>query len=242
MIIYPAIDLRGGRVVRLSEGNFNAETVYGTDPLAVARDFAAAGAAWLHVVDLDGARDPAKRQTGLVQVLARESGLKVQTGGGIRAAAQVEALLAAGASRVIVGSLAVREPALVRDWFKRFGAGKIVLAFDVRLDAAGTPLVALSGWQASSGKELAAVLTEFLSAGLVHVLCTDISRDGLLQGPNFALYADLQARFPALQVQASGGVASLDDLRRLRALGSAGAITGRALYEKKFTLQEALAL
>jgi phosphoribosylformimino-5-aminoimidazole carboxamide ribotide isomerase len=241
MIIYPAIDLRGGRCVRLNEGKFADETVYGTDPLAVARDFAAAGAEWLHVVDLDGAKDPARRQTALVQSLARESRLKVQTGGGIRDAAQVETLLAAGASRVIVGSLAVREPALVREWLARFGPDKIVLALDVRLDAAGTPLVALAGWQASSGKALDTVLAGFIPVGLLHVLCTDISRDGLLQGPNFALYAGLGRRFPSLQVQASGGVASLDDLRRLRAEGSAGAITGRALYEKKFTLQEALA-
>jgi phosphoribosylformimino-5-aminoimidazole carboxamide ribotide isomerase len=241
MIIYPAIDLRGGRCVRLNEGRFADETVYGTDPLAVARDFAAAGATWLHVVDLDGAKDPAKRQTALVQSLARESRLKVQTGGGIRDATQVETLLEAGASRVIVGSLAVREPALVREWLGRFGPDKIVLALDVRLDAAGTPLVALAGWQASSGKALDTVLAGFIPAGLLHVLCTDISRDGLLQGPNFALYAGLGRRFPSLQVQASGGVATLDDLRRLRAQGSAGAITGRALYEKKFTLQEALA-
>ena len=241
MIIYPAIDLRGGRVVRLSEGNFDAETVYGTDPLAVARDFAAAGATWLHVVDLDGAKDPAKRQTALVQTLAHDSGLKVQTGGGIRDASQVEALLAAGASRVIVGSLSVREPAMVREWFIRFGPEKLVLALDIRLDAAGVPLVALAGWQASSGQTLDVVLEGFLLSGLIHVLCTDIGRDGLLQGPNFALYAALRKKFPELRVQASGGVASLDDLRRLRAEGSAGAITGRALYEKKFTLKEALA-
>jgi len=241
MIIYPAIDLRGGRVVRLSEGNFETETVYGTDPLAVARSFAAAGATWLHVVDLDGAKDPAKRQTALVQTLARDSGLKVQTGGGIREASQVAALLSAGASRVIVGSLAAREPVLVREWFGRFGPEKLVLALDVRLDAAGVPLVALAGWQASSGKTLDAVLHEFIPAGLVHVLCTDISRDGMLQGPNFALYAGLRKKFPTLQVQASGGVASLADLQQLRAEGSAGAITGRALYEKKFTLAEALA-
>jgi len=241
MIIYPAIDLRGGRCVRLNEGRFDDETVYGSDPLAVARDFAAAGAAWLHVVDLDGAKDPTKRQTALVQALARESRLNVQTGGGIRDVGQVETLFAAGASRVIVGSLAVREPARVREWLARFGPDRIVLALDVRLDGAGTPLVALAGWQASSGKTLDAVLANFIPAGLIHVLCTDISRDGLLQGPNFALYAGLGERFPALQVQASGGVASLDDLRRLRAQGSAGAITGRALYEKKFTLPEALA-
>ncbi len=241
MIIYPAIDLRGGRVVRLTEGKFDQEKAYGDDPLAVARGFAAAGATWLHVVDLDGAKDPARRQTALVESLARGSGLRVQTGGGIRDEAQVAALLAAGVQRVIVGSLAVRAPALVRGWLKRFGAERIILSPDVRLDEAGIPRIAAAGWQEATGVALDDFLTGYLSAGLVHILCTDISRDGKLAGPNAALYAQLVPRFPALQIQASGGVSSLDDLRALQQTGAAGAIVGRALYENKFTLQQALA-
>jgi phosphoribosylformimino-5-aminoimidazole carboxamide ribotide isomerase len=241
MIIYPAIDLRGGRVVRLTEGRFDQEKSYGDDPLAVARDFAAAGATWLHVVDLDGAKDPAKRQTVLVERLARASGLRVQTGGGIREEAQVAALLATGARRVIVGSLAAKQPELVRGWLENFGPEQLILSPDVRLDASGTPRVAAAGWQESTGLALDDFLAGYLAAGLVHVLCTDISRDGRLAGPNTALYAQLVKNFPALQIQASGGVASLDDLRALQAAGAAGAIVGRALYEKKFTLREALA-
>lgn len=241
MIIYPAIDLRGGRVVRLTEGKFDQEKTYGTDPLAVARDFKAAGATWLHVVDLDGTKDPTRRQTPLVQQLARESGLLVQTGGGIRDEAQVEALLASGAQRVIVGSLAVREPARVKGWFARFGAPRIILSPDVRLDAAGTPRIAAAGWQETTGVALDDFLHDYLTAGLQHILCTDISRDGKLTGPNTALYAQLVQKFPSLQIQASGGVSSLDDLRALQPTGAAGVIVGRALYEKKFTLQEALA-
>ncbi|HVT72466.1 MAG TPA: 1-(5-phosphoribosyl)-5-[(5-phosphoribosylamino)methylideneamino]imidazole-4-carboxamide isomerase [Lacunisphaera sp.] len=241
MIIYPAIDLRGGRVVRLTEGRFDQEKAYGDDPLAVAREFAAAGATWLHVVDLDGAKDPTRRQTALVLQLAHASGLRVQTGGGIRDEAQVEALLAGGAQRVIVGSLAARDPAPVRRWLARFGGERIVLAPDVRLDAAGIPRVAAAGWQESTGLALDDFLAGYAGAGLVHILCTDISRDGKLTGPNTALYAALVARFPRLRLQASGGVSTLDDLRALRAAGAAGAIVGRALYEKKFTLQQALA-
>ena len=241
MIIYPAIDLRGGRVVRLTEGKFDQEKSYGDDPLAVAKDFTSAGATWLHVVDLDGAKDPAKRQTALVEKLARGSSLKVQTGGGIRDESQIAALLAAGAHRVIVGSLAAKQPDLVRGWLKKFGAGKIILSPDVRLDADGTPRVAAAGWQDSTGVALDVFLNGYLAAGLVHILCTDISRDGKLTGPNTALYAQLVKKFPSLQIQASGGVASLDDLRILKTTGSAGAIVGRALYEKKFTLKEALA-
>lgn len=241
MIIYPAIDLRGGRVVRLTEGKFDQEKSYGDDPLAVARDFAASGATWLHVVDLDGAKDPAKRQTALVEQIARGSGLRMQTGGGIRDESQITALLAAGAQRVIVGSLAAKQPELVRGWLNKFGPESIILSPDVRLDAAGIPRVAAAGWQESTGVALDDFLNGFLAAGLVHILCTDISRDGKLTGPNSALYARLVRKFPTLQIQASGGVSSLDDLRVLKTTGSAGAIVGRALYEKKFTLKEALA-
>jgi len=241
MIIYPAIDLRGGRVVRLTEGRFDQEKTYGSDPLAVAREFAAAGATWLHVVDLDGAKDPAQRQTALVESLARDSGLQVQTGGGIREESQISALLAAGAQRVIVGSLAARQPNLVRAWLKQFGPEHIILSPDVRVDAAGTPRVAAAGWQESTGLALVELLNGFLAAGLRHILCTDISRDGKLTGPNAALYTALVKEFPTLQIQASGGVSSLEDLRALQATGAAGAIVGRALYEKKFTLSEALA-
>lgn len=241
MIIYPAIDLRGGRVVRLTEGRFDQEKSYGDDPLAVAQDFAAGGATWLHVVDLDGAKDPTQRQTALVEKIVQGSGLRVQTGGGIRDESQVAALLAAGVQRVIVGSLAVKQPELVRGWFKRFGAEKIVLSPDVRLNAAGTPYIATAGWQESTDVKLDEFLDGYLPDGLVHILCTDISRDGKLTGPNTALYAQLVSKFPALQIQASGGVSSLEDLLGLKITGSAGVIVGRALYEKKFTLKEALA-
>ena len=241
MLIYPAIDLRGGRVVRLTEGKFDQEKTYGDDPLAVARGFATAGATWLHVVDLDGAKDPTKRQTALVETLARGSGLRVQTGGGIREAAQIDALLTAGARRVIVGSVAAKQPKLVRRWLKQFGPEQIILAPDVRLDADGIPRVAAAGWQESTGLALDDFLDGFMADGLIHILCTDISRDGKLTGPNSALYAGLVEKYLMIQVQASGGVSSLNDLRTLRTTGSAGAIVGRALYEKKFTLQEALA-
>lgn len=239
--IYPAIDLRRGRVVRLTEGRFDAETAYADDPVAVAREFAAAGSAWLHLVDLDGAKDPAQRQSALVAAVVRAGGLRVQSGGGVRDESHVRALLDAGVERVIVGSLAVKEPDRVGGWLETFGPERIVLALDVRLDDAGTPLVAVAGWQADGGVTLAATLERFVPRGLRHILCTDISRDGKLTGPNFALYVQLRRDFPTVEVQASGGVSSLDDLRRLRADGVPGAIVGRALYEGKFTLREALA-
>ena len=143
-------------------------------------------------------------------------------------------------TRVIVGSLAVKQPELVAGWLEKLGPEKIVLALDVRLGARAAPQIAIAGWRADSGLGLDEVLTTFAPRGLRHVLCTDISRDGKLSGPNFALYADIRARFPQLAVQASGGVSSLDDLRRLKTEGAHGAIVGRALYENKFTLKEAL--
>ena len=241
MIIYPAIDLRSGRVVRLTEGRFDQETSYGDDPVAVARGFAAAGARWLHVVDLDGAKDPAQRQTALVTRLARESGLAMQTGGVIRRAEQVQALLDAGATRVIVGSLAVTTPSLVAGWLEKFGGEKIVLALDARADTQGVFRLATAGWQQTSALTVADLVARYLPHGLRHVLCTDIGRDGKLTGPNTVLYVGLRTRFPAVQWQASGGVASLADLRGLKSAHLAGAIVGRALYENKFTLTEALA-
>ncbi|MBA4136863.1 MAG: 1-(5-phosphoribosyl)-5-[(5-phosphoribosylamino)methylideneamino]imidazole-4-carboxamide isomerase [Opitutus sp.] len=242
-MIYPAIDLRRGRVVRLTEGSFEAETAYDDDPPRVAREFATAGSVWLHLVDLDGAKDPTQRQTALVAAVVQASGLRVQAGGGIREEAQVRALLDAGVSRVIVGSLAVKQPELVGAWLENFGPEKIVLALDVRLNPeTGVPQVAIAGWRADSGLALDEVLGGYLPRGLKHVLCTDISRDGKLTGPNFGLYSDLRRDFPTLELQASGGVSSLDDLRRLKREGASGAIVGRALYEKKFTLPEALAL
>jgi phosphoribosylformimino-5-aminoimidazole carboxamide ribotide isomerase len=241
MIIYPAIDLRRGRVVRLTEGSFDAEKAYFDDPTAVARDFAAAGSPWLHLVDLDGAKDPAQRQTALVASVIRASGLRVQSGGGVRDESHVRTLLDAGVERVIVGSLAVKQPDLVGGWLETFGPDKIVLALDVRLNAAGVPMIAVAGWQADSGVTLDATLRTFLPRGLKHILCTDISRDGKLTGPNFELYAQLRRDFPSVHTQASGGVSSLDDLRRLKREDAHGAIVGRALYEKKFTLPEALA-
>jgi len=241
MIIYPAIDLRRGYCVRLSQGRFDAETVYDADPCAVARDFASQGATWMHVVDLDGALDSSKRQFDTVSAIIRESGLRVQTGGGIRVKSDVYKLLAAGAERVVVGSLCVKEPATVRGWIEEFGIEHIVPALDVRVDAKGVARIAVSGWQKDSASELGQTILDLLPGGKGHLLCTDISRDGMLQGPNNDLYAMLHKRFPALQIQASGGVSSLDDLAKLKVIGASGAIIGRALYERKFTLKEALA-
>jgi phosphoribosylformimino-5-aminoimidazole carboxamide ribotide isomerase len=239
MLIYPAIDIKGGRCVRLAQGDFDAETRYG-DPVEQACRFAEAGAEWIHVVDLDGARDGAARQRELIGVIVEAAGVNVQCGGGVRSADDVQALLDLGVARIVVGSAAVTRPEDVGSWISKYGAERLCAAFDVRRED-GEYVVATHGWKESSGVLLNAALARFSDGALRHALITDVSRDGMLAGPNTALYAGLSAKFPRLDVQASGGVASLADLAALRKTGVAGAIIGRALYEKRFTLEDALA-
>ncbi|PDH56805.1 MAG: 1-(5-phosphoribosyl)-5-[(5-phosphoribosylamino)methylideneamino]imidazole-4-carboxamide isomerase [SAR116 cluster bacterium MED-G06] len=237
-MIYPAIDLIAGEVVRLHKGDFAQKTTYGTDPVAVARAYADAGASWLHLVDLDGAKDPAHRQTTLISRIIEGSGLKVQTGGGIRSRADVEALLSAGASRVVIGSLAVRDQDTVAAMIADLGVEAICLAADVvRPDQ--DFMIAVSGWQEASTMTLADFIEGFLPSGLRHVLCTDIDRDGTLTGPNKALYDIVKAAYPDIRLQASGGVKGIEDLD---GLGTDGVIIGRAIYEQKIDLKAALEL
>lgn len=234
MILYPAMDLMGGRVVRLSQGRFEEATVYGDDPVQGIAKFAAAGAEWAHVVDLDGAKAGKPAQHDLVGLLARGAGLKLQVGGGFRNRGQIARMLEAGASRVVIGSLLVTEPATVRAFLEEFGSDHITLSLDVKtID--GTPVVVTSGWTQASAMSLWDVAALYPEAR--HLLLTDVERDGMLAGPNFALLEEAAKRLPSAQVQASGGVASLQDLRRLR---TDGAIVGKALWEGRFTLGDAL--
>ena len=235
----PALDLRGGRVVRLRQGDYARETVYGDDPVALARRYAQSGAAWLHLVDLEAARAGGYTLDGVVGAL-RAAGLRVQTGGGIRNAGDVERLLAAGADRVVVGSVAVGEPATVAGWLRRFGPEAITVALDARRDAEGTWRLPVAGWTRASGTTLDALLDRYVQAGLVHLLCTDIERDGMLAGPNLDLYRWIAGRAPALQLQASGGIRGVADIRAARDAGCSAAILGRALLEGRFVLSEAM--
>ena len=233
MIVYPAMDLMGGRVVRLAQGRFDDATTYPADPAEALAAFAAAGATWAHVVDLDGAKAGAPVQHDLIARLAAEAPLKLQVAGGIRSRDHIARLLSAGASRVVIGSLAVKNPPLVQGFLREF-ADRLTLSLDVRI-IDGTPEVATAGWTEDSGRSLWDVAALYPEAR--HLLLTDIGRDGMLQGPNFALLEEAAARLPRLAIQASGGVSSLDDLTRLR---TAGAIVGKALWEGRIDLAEAL--
>lgn len=238
MLIMPAIDLIGGRCVRLLHGRFDRVTHYG-DPLEQIRAFADIGAEWVHVVDLDGARAGAPSQTTLVGQLARATKAKIQCGGGIRTAEDIAGLLTAGAARVVIGSAAARAPAKAREWLSAFGPERICCALDVRAKGSDYE-VAAEAWREGAGAELFGLIDE-LRAPLVHVLVTDISRDGAMTGPNTALIGRVACLWPRLSVQASGGVASFGDLAALRAAGASAAIVGRALYEGAFSLEAALA-
>jgi len=236
--VIPAIDVRDGRIVRLRQGDYARETVYADTPLALANAYADAGANWLHLVDLDAAKAGGYTLATLVTQIA--SRLQVQTGGGIRSEADVEAVLAAGATRVVIGTVAVREPERVAGWLRRFGPEHITVALDARQDEHGEWRLPISGWTESSPRTLPDLLQQYSDAGLRHVLCTDIARDGMLAGFNLHLYSTLAARWPEFRLQASGGVRSIADVVDARAAGAGAAILGRALLEGNISLTEAL--
>ena len=238
MQLIPSIDLRGGRCVRLLKGDFLAETRYEVDPLALVQRYQALGARWLHIVDLDGARDGLLANRHLIASFAAEHSVALQVGGGVRSAAVVEDLLGTGVARVVVGSAAVDAPRAVEAWLGQYGSEHICLAFDVRLNEEGEPLLYTRGWLEATRVSLWQAIERFAAAGLKHVLCTDIDRDGALRGPNVALYRECARRYPQLHWQASGGVAEGADLKALAEAGASAAISGKALLEQRISLEE----
>lgn len=240
-MIIPALDLIDGKIVRLYQGDYAQKTVYGDDPQSQFNDYNQQGADWLHLVDLDGAKNTSARQLDVIRELLANTPAKIQIGGGVRSEQDVIDLLDAGAQRVVVGSTAVKQPEMVAGWMRKYGAEHIVLALDLNIDAQGNKFVAISGWQEDSGVSIEQLLDIYKPAGLKHVLCTDISRDGTLVGSNVELYQELCALYPEVHWQSSGGIGKLDDIAALRGSGVSGVIVGRALLEGKFTVREAIA-
>lgn len=234
--LIPAIDIRGGRCVRLLKGDFDQETRYDVDPVERVRWYRDLGAATVHIVDLDGAKEGSPRNRKLIKDMA-SAGVSVQLGGGIR---DRETLLGTLdiAERVVIGSLAVTDPDTVAAWMSEFGGNRIVLGFDVRIDETGTARLTTHGWTRLSELTLDAAIERFAPTGLQHVLCTDVARDGALTGPNLELYSACAQRFAQLRLQASGGIRNAADLDALAATGVAGAISGKALLDGRFTEQE----
>lgn len=240
-MIIPAIDLIDGNVVRLYQGRYDNTTQYDFSSLGLRSAYAKDGASWLHIVDLSGAKDASKRQLTLLRELMSASPLHIQVGGGVRSEQDLVDLLDAGADRVVIGSLAIRQTALVQSWVRKYGGEQIVLALDVAINDKGEKTLPSHGWIEQSDITLEQVLAGYIDAGAKHVLCTDISKDGTLSGSNVQLYKELAAKYPQIQWQASGGIGKLDDIRALIGSGVAGVILGRSLLEGKFTLQEAIA-
>lgn len=239
--VYPALDIRDGRVVRLLQGDYAKETRYGDDPLPRAQVFAATGASWMHLVDLDAAKAGGYTLAPLLSDIAASTQLKVQTGGGVRSRDDVARILDAGASRVVIGSLAVRQSEAVLGWLQEFGPERLTIALDTRQGDDGVWRLPVHGWTETADVTLDELATRYAQAGMQHLLCTDIARDGMLSGPNIALYAHLARLLPGVAVQASGGVRDAADIRAARAAGCGGAVLGKALLEGHLQLDEALA-
>lgn len=230
--IIPAIDLIGGRCTRLVQGDYARQSTYGGDPAEWARAYAGCGVRRLHLVDLEGAKASTPKNLRTLEEIASLGLLKVEWGGGIKDDTALESVWNAGADWAIVGSVAAKEPDKVKGWLRRFG-GRIILGADAR-----DGRVAVSGWLEDSGIGLQDLVDTFLPDGLEETIVTDIGRDGMLEGPSFDLYAELQERFPALRIIVSGGVSCLDDVRRADAMGFAGIIVGKAIYENHITLKD----
>ncbi len=240
-MMIPAIDLINGEVVRLFQGDYAQKTNYQYTVQERQQAYAASGATVMHFVDLDGAKDSTKRQLETLKTVVKHPSMTIQVGGGVRCEDDVKQLLALGADRVVIGSLAIKQPELVSQWLKNYGNEKIVLALDIKIDAEGNKTLPTHGWIEDSGVNLEDLLAQYQDAGIKHVLCTDISKDGTLTGTNVDLYTEVCAKYPDIDWQASGGIGSLDDIKALIPTGVSGVILGRSLLEGKFTLEEAIA-
>jgi phosphoribosylformimino-5-aminoimidazole carboxamide ribotide isomerase len=238
MEVIPAIDLLGGKVVRLYKGDFNQVTEYPDPPVEVAARYGNAGVQSLHIVDLDGARTGKFKHLDVITEITSTVGLAVQVGGGIRKTSQARAIIAAGAERVVVGSTAAKKPDKVIRWFGELGPDAIVVGVDVTIEEGSDPIVQTHGWTQSSGLTLWSLMDTYMTAGARNFLCTDISKDGTLEGPNMELYRECSKRYPKARVIASGGISSAAELPVLAATGVAAVVTGKALLDGKLTLAE----
>ena len=231
MQIIPAIDIIDGKCVRLTEGDYAQKTIYNENPLEVAKAFEAAGIQRLHLVDLDGAKAGAVKNWKVLESIALNTKLVIDFGGGIKTDNDVAHVFERGASLATIGSIAVANPTLFLSWVNRYGAEKFFLGADVKDN-----LIAVNGWMQTSTITIESFLTDYLAHGITNIFCTDVSKDGRLEGPSIKLYQSLIQLFPNLKLVASGGVSSLQDLEALDAIGCAGAIVGKAIYENRISL------
>jgi phosphoribosylformimino-5-aminoimidazole carboxamide ribotide isomerase len=233
MKIIAAIDIMEGKCVRLTQGNFGTVKIYDEDPTEMAKKFEDADLENIHIVDLDGAQQGAVVNWETLEDIRANTALRIDFGGGVKTTEDVEALLDLNIDRINVGSVAVREPEKFKEWIERFGADNFILSTDVKGNE-----IKVSGWQEKTGVTIYDIIQQYEPTGITHVTCTDISADGTLLGPNFALYKKLLKRFPKLKITASGGVSSMEDLESLKYIGVHGVIIGKAIYEGKISLEQ----
>jgi len=241
MNIIPSLDLQDGRCVRLKKGCFDQVTTYVIDPIQVIKAYEASGARIVHIVDLSGAKNEACEQVPIILKLRKATHLSIQFGGGVRTRENVDQLLSGGINKIVLGSLAVTNPEFTQKLLFEFGSQNFILAFDVKLDPDKVPIVAMNGWQAKSNITLWKAIDNYHNYNLSEILCTDIDKDGMLSGPNFELYAECLSRYPSIRLQASGGICHTQDLQTLSSMGLNAAIIGKAIFENKIRLKDALA-
>ena len=233
MIIVPAIDIINGQCVRLTNGAYDTKTIYSDSPVEVAKRFEGAGLTHLHVVDLDGARAKHIVNAKVLEAIATQTSLRVDFGGGIKSENDLQTAFDCGAVQVTLGSIAVVEPQLVLEWLDRYGADQLILGADAK-----NRRIATHGWEQDSGLDVLDFVKDFTKKGFKNVLCTDVAKDGMLEGPSFDLYRELISEVEGLSLIASGGVSAMDDLYACRELGCWAAVVGKAIYEGKIGLKE----
>ncbi len=231
--IIPAIDIMDGKCVRLSQGDFNNKKMYNENPVEVAKSFEAAGIKYLHVVDLDGAKNGKVINLKVLENISKSTGLQIDFGGGIKTSEEIDSVFNAGAVKINIGSVAVKNAELLEAWIQKYGAAKFILSADVK-----NYNVAIAGWLEQTEINIFDFIRSWITKGIDCVTCTDISRDGLLQGPSFSLYEDLKNSFPGLKIIASGGLSQLEDIEELNKIGVEGVIIGKAIYEGNIQLKE----
>lgn len=233
MILIPAIDIINGQCVRLTKGDYDTKKVYHEDPVEAAKAFEGAGLTHVHVVDLDGARAKHIVNAKVLEDIATKTSLQVDFGGGIKSATDLQTAFDCGASQVTLGSIAVTAPELVQEWLNTFGAARLILGADAK-----NRRIATHGWEQDSGIDVLDFVKDYAQKGFEYVLCTDVTKDGMLAGPSLELYYELLAALPKIALIASGGVSTMDDLYQLEELGCSAAIIGKAIYEGKISLKE----
>ena len=237
MRIIPAIDIIDGKCVRLSKGDYNTKIIYNENPLEVAKQFEAHGIQYLHLVDLDGAKSNQIVNHKILEQIASHTSLKIDFGGGLKSDNDLRIAFESGANQITGGSIAVKNPNLFKEWISKYGSEKIILGADCYPDASGEK-VAISGWLEQSKEDLIPFIQNYQQKGIHYIICTDIAKDGMLEGPSFDLYSKILTKVKEIKLIASGGISSFDELPKLAELGCEGTIIGKAIYENRITLKQ----